>query len=274
MFLSIGLLYVIKNYFQEDLDLELSQRELEEWKAEITLREKTQPVVFTKKYYEPEIKTFHFDPNQISYEEIKSLGFSEKTASNWSRFLEANGTFRQKEDLLKIYGISRERVQELWPYISLKTPEKAIHEQTLVNVEIPKQLVTPVKIDINQASAEELKKVRGIGKVLSERIVKYRDKLGGYHTTDQLSEVYGLKPEVIDRMLESFVIEQSPNKVNINIDSVELLAKHPYINYNLARAIVNFRKHHGNFNSVDDLNSIAIMNDSLLTKIQPYIAFE
>ncbi len=268
LFLCSGLLYVYKIYLSNDINTELSLQELKEWKKEISLKKKKQAENVVSKPVKREFKKFQFDPNKISKEQIVSLGFSERVANNWTKFLSAKGRFKEKSDLLNIYGINKTRVKELESYIKIELREPPVLNEEFKKVEVIS------KLDINSASSEELKNVRGIGKVLSNRIIKYREKLGGFHSEDQLVEVYGLKEDVIENLLEQFEISKEVLKIRINTDSVKYLASHPYINYNLARAIVNYRHQHGNFNSEQDLSKIEILIDSTLFKIQPYITFE
>ena len=52
-------------------------------------------------------------------------------------------------------------------------------------------------IDLNTATADQLKQIYGVGEVLSQRIIRYRERLQGFATETQLSEVYVLSPEVV-----------------------------------------------------------------------------
>ena len=130
-----------------------------------------------------------------------------------------------------------------------------------------------INLKINSATVRELQKIRGIGPKLSNRIVKYRDLIGGFHSFDQLNEVYGLEPEVITELIRVSSISKETVKININeTDSINTLTRHPYINYNLAKSIINYRKVHGNFESLESVKEIKILNDSLFQKIAPYLS--
>ena len=52
-------------------------------------------------------------------------------------------------------------------------------------------------LDFNTATADQLKQIYGVGEVLSQRIICYRERLQGFATETQLSEVYVLSPEVV-----------------------------------------------------------------------------
>ncbi|MEO9474297.1 MAG: helix-hairpin-helix domain-containing protein [Cyclobacteriaceae bacterium] len=128
------------------------------------------------------------------------------------------------------------------------------------------------KLDLNRATATQLQKIKGIGPVLSERIVKYRDYLGGFASYDQIREVYGLKPEVVEKLSEITFVEGDIISIELNTDSIKLLAAHPYIDYKLARSIINYRKVHGNYTAPEELLSLKLMTDSLYQKLYPYIS--
>ena len=130
----------------------------------------------------------------------------------------------------------------------------------------------PAKIiDLNTASMEALQKVKGIGPAYSKRIVKYREKLGGFSSNQQLSEVYGLPEETINEMLKSFSVQTLPTPIDINADSVKVLARHPYISYDLAWVILNYRKQHGDISSFEDIQNIKALDNETLEKLKPYL---
>ncbi|MEP0984660.1 helix-hairpin-helix domain-containing protein [Ekhidna sp.] len=125
--------------------------------------------------------------------------------------------------------------------------------------------------DINTATAEELQEIYGIGPAFSDRIIKYRDLLGGFSDSTQLNEVYGLKPEIISNLLKSFQIQSPVNSINLNTDSIQHLARHPYVSYDLARVIINYRKEHGDFHNVNELLKIKAMDHATFMRLKPYL---
>lgn len=219
--------------------------------------------------------TFDFDPNLATVEELMSLGFREKIAHRINNYRTKGGRFKSADDLRKIYGISQGRIEELSSHIKISgipnKPEKTRND-SIKPVITKRSRPEASKININLASQEELVNVYGIGPVLSERILKYRNLLGGFHSWNQLSEVYGLRPEIIDKVKERFYIDEfTLIRIDLNQDSIKTLAKHPYISYSLAKVIVAFRNQHGDFQSVNDLNKIKIFNDSIFERVRPYL---
>ncbi len=64
-----------------------------------------------------------------------------------------------------------------------------------------------VRIEINRADTTEWKRLRGIGTVLSARIVKYRTKIGGFKSVEQLQKIYGLSEETYQSILPHLYME-------------------------------------------------------------------
>ena len=158
-------------------------------------------------------------------------------------------------------------------YQPLKSRRKSIRsypkEKTPRNREEKVNVITVV--DLNTASPTDLQKVRGIGPAFSERIIKYRNLLGGFSSNDQLTEVYGLSEETITKLLGQFEIQTKPSPIDINADSAKILARHPYISYDLAWTIINYRKQNGDITSLADFKKIKSVNEETLERLKPYL---
>ena len=214
-----------------------------------------------------------FDPNESTVEQMQAGGVPKYLAERITKYRAKGGRFKKPDDLKKMYGMTDSIFARVHSFVDIPTSDKKESwkkDTTSYKSNWPKQEV--VRFELNTATAEELQNVSGIGPVLSDRIVKYRDLLGGFHSTDQLKEVWGLKPEIIDKMLDQSDFEATVGQITVNTDSIKLLTKHPYINYNLARAIINYREVHGTYESLEDLMKIKVMDDSLYQKLSPYLS--
>lgn len=215
-------------------------------------------------------KLFVFDPNQVSKEELKNLGFKEFLANRIINYRTKGGKFVVKSDLLKIYGMDSLLYQKIFPFINL--PETSAKEKSFDRLP-SKEKPGFVKFDLNKADTSQLIRIYGIGPKLSSRIIAYRGKLGGFVSNSQLSEVYGLDSIVVKELVAKSFIEESfrPRQININSATEKELGAHPYIKYKLAKAIVAYRAQHGSFKSVDDLKKISILDENSFKKMVPYI---
>jgi DNA uptake protein ComE-like DNA-binding protein len=132
-----------------------------------------------------------------------------------------------------------------------------------------------VIIDINQASQEDLIKIYGIGEAISLRILKFKESLGGFVSMEQMKDVWGLSPEVIENLNSHFKVLTPPKvkKVDINNASIKELSQFPYFNYQLAKQIVTFRSMNGDFKNVDDLTKIKGLSIDKANIIALYLGF-
>ena len=123
-------------------------------------------------------------------------------------------------------------------------------------------------------TADELKKVYGIGDKLSARIVKFRDRLGGFLVNEQLYDVYGLEPAVADRVLQRFQVQEPPQiqPVDINTASKQELVSLIYIDYDLADAILAYRQKNGRIESFDELGAIQGFPKEKIDRIRLYLS--
>lgn len=223
----------------------------------------------------PPAARFKFDPNSASAETLAQLGFSKAVADRVVSYRSKGGKFRAKEDLLKIYGIDSSLIQRLYPYITIPKPVLA-HIEKSKSIE-GKESVRPFlhAFDLNTARVDQLVAVQGIGPVLAERIVKYRDRLGGFVSVSQLHEVYGLDSVVIDRLvIPAYLKDSRIRTISLNAATERDLEQHPYISKAVAKAIVSYRFQHGSFRSVHELRKIQLINEQLIDKILPYLTVE
>ena len=125
---------------------------------------------------------------------------------------------------------------------------------------------------MNTADTNQWKSLKGIGSKRANRIVKYRRLLGGFVSKNQLLEIYGLNDSLVEEIKPKLMLDSLKlNKININDASKKELATHPYISWNLANAIVNFRAQHGVYHSIEKIKEIHLVNDKIYLKIAPYL---
>ena len=137
----------------------------------------------------------------------------------------------------------------------------------------PKRFTRKVtKFDLATADTTKLKKIYGIGSTLSARIVKFRDRLGGFHSMEQVKEVYGLKPEVAERLIKaSYLGTKKVQQLPINQLDAQGLGKHPYVSYKLAKVLYYYREQHGPYRLPKDLDGIRMLSPEDRKRLIPYI---
>lgn len=234
------------------------------------------------------ITLFHFDPNELDEAGWKNLGVPEKTIRTILNYRTKGGHFSDADDLLRIYGFDTAKYEQLFPYIriadvnvmnplkkSVYTPVGKTTDKPVYYEQKKKPHREQQKIELNSADSALLVTVKGIGPVLSKRILKYRSKLGGYVHIEQLLEVYGMDSLWFESIKPAlFVDAASAIKIPINTIPQSELEKHPYFRNNAAMKICNYRQQHGAFSSMDDLKKIYTLDEALIGKMEPYLRFE
>ncbi len=115
----------------------------------------------------------------------------------------------------------------------------------------------------------------GIGPTFASRIVRYRERLGGFVAKEQLLEVYGFTPELFGRIAPYLTVDADDVR-RFSLDTIGLkqLVKHPYIEYYQARDLIRLRDRGQHFRSEDDLRAVPSMTDSSLQRLLPYLVFD
>ncbi|WNB17813.1 helix-hairpin-helix domain-containing protein [Marivirga arenosa] len=241
--------------------------------------------IVKQKEEENNFKTFNL--NTSTADEIVEAGLPNYLAERIVNYRGKVAPFSEKTDLLKIYGIDSAYYLRLSSFIKVTKSENSISEFNISeNIEIKsstygkanfkdkREIIKP--FDINKADASQLQKIYGIGPSYSERIIKYRNLLGGFSSLNQLKEVYGLKKESIDSIKAYSFVENNSQlkKYPINLISADSLVKHPYIRYKDANLLINYRNQHGYYTSENDLYKIIALDSSWIKKVIPYLSFQ
>lgn len=207
---------------------------------------------------------YSFDPNTISTEELQMLGFSEKQAKSVVKFRQSGARFKQKSDFAKCYAVSASMFKRLEPYTLItETPfsEKVAEKNR-------KRLEEASIFELNTATALQLEELPGIGIKTAERIVRYRDALGGFVNISQLKEVYGLDSLDIRTIEHRLQVNVTLIRyINLNDDSL----RHPYLPWKVTRLIREYRRQHGDFKNHSDILNVALLNGDIYRKIAPYL---
>ena len=129
-----------------------------------------------------------------------------------------------------------------------------------------------ILIDVNLCSADDLIQLPGIGPVLSQRIIKYRRLLGGYVSTGQLREVYGLDSSVFENIEERLTLSfDSVTPLLLDSSSFSELARHPYLGSEAAGLIIKYRSLMGRPVTLGELVSQRALNPQQASRIAPYV---
>ncbi|WP_241731919.1 ComEA family DNA-binding protein [Croceivirga lutea] len=216
-------------------------------------------------------KTYPFNPNYISDYKGYTLGLSVEQIDRLHQF-RAKGEFVNSAlEFQKVTKVSDSLLAILEPSFKFpdwvnSKPNKTFHKRSNSgNLEIK---------DLNTVSKEELVQIKGIGEVLSTRIIKFRTKLGGFLIEEQLNDVYGLTPEVVKEIQRNYKILNVPDikKFNLNTATVNQLSSIVYINRQIAEKIVSKRLALGLYKSIDELKEIPNFPADKIDRIALYLS--
>lgn len=151
---------------------------------------------------------------------------------------------------------------------------RRIHRDSGRESVVRRQFKYPVgtRIDLNAADTTELKKIPGIGSYFAMSIVRYRDRLGGYVSTDQLFEVDDRLPSDIDSwffVTDTFHVRKLP----VNSATLSELRAHPYMNFYKAREIIEYRRQNGDIRNPPQMSLFEEFSAEDMARLEPYLDF-
>lgn len=225
-------------------------------------------------------KMYPFNPNFITDYKGYKLGMSVAEIDRLHAFREGNKYVNSEKEFQAVTGVSDSLLKVISPYFKFpdwvnnkQTPKFVASSNTKPDYFSKKEKV--VVKDINQATQDDLMKIYGVGEAISIRILKFKESLGGFVSMEQMKDVWGLSPEVVERLKAGFKVGALSDikKIDINNASVNELAQFPYFKYKLAREIVIYRSMNGDIKNASDLTKIKGMSIENATIIALYLDF-
>jgi len=190
--------------------------------------------------------------NTAQASELKSIGFNQNVAHRLVAYRKKAGPFYTHRDLLNIFDIDTQFVEEILPVLFIDTARLPY-------------------LDVNYASKEEWESLPGIGPVYAERIMKFRDALGGFIDKGQLKEVYGLPEATWLRISPRVKLRANKiQKLKVNAADMEDFARHPYIDWSLAKRLYRYKEQHYPIKNLDGMHGL---DEEKLEKLLPYFDF-
>ncbi len=223
-------------------------------------------------------RLFPFDPNRIGPAGLKELGLDSLLAAQWLQYREAGGRFYEKDDLLKLYRMSKELYLRLEPYIRIG----AQHKQRSGYPRQPRQARI---IDINNADSLDWLALPGIGPVYTHRILAYRRQSGIFSSIDELKKVYGMDSQRMEQLrpylslhdslkekasrikVQKEVKESEPEFIELNTVDSATLTRFKGIGPYFARQIIRYREALGGFYKKEQLYEITRLDTAVAGRL-------
>ena len=217
-------------------------------------------------------KMYSFNPNFITDYKGYTLGMKVEEIDRLLRFRESGKWINSAEDFQQVTGVSDSLLTVIAPYFKFpvwlnkpKTKYQPFQKET----ESPGS-----KSDLNNASFEELMKLEELDQVMARRILDYRRKLGGFLDDRQLYDVYGISKEQVKQLQSRYTVLSKPEikRIDVNKANASDLSTVPFITFDIAREIVNYRTLHDGISDLDELLKIDGITTYKLDRIKLYLS--
>jgi DNA uptake protein ComE-like DNA-binding protein len=260
-------------FFVDFSSLSKTSPEKEQW---LSLQSQIDSMKKEKLDYVPKI--YPFNPNFITDYKGYKLGMSVAEIDRLLAFRKENKYVNSPKEFQSVTKVSDSLLNAISPYF--KFPDWVNNKkQFAAYKKYPNSAFAKkekmVIIDINQATQEDLIKIYGIGEAISIRILKFKESLGGFVSMEQMNDVWGLSPEVIENLNTHFKISATPTvkKIDINNASIKELSLFPYFKYPISKNIVTFRSMNGDIKNIEDLTKIKGLSIEKAKIIALYLNF-
>ena len=221
-------------------------------------------------------KSYPFNPNFLTDYKAYTFGMSPQSYDRFKAFRTQNKWVNSKKEFQQVTGISDSLLNVMSPYF--KFPDWVTHPKPKYRSKsrLYSKIAEEEKQDLNTATVEMLQSVPGIGTYFSKRIVQLRNKLGGFFAIEELHSVWGLKPDVIEKVGYQFAVK-TPRpmvKLDINTSSASDLATLPGISFELGKDIWEFVRVRDGIDSLEELAKIEQLSEGQLQLIRLYLFVE
>lgn len=222
---------------------------------------------------------FEFDPNTADSTQLLRLGLAPWQVRSIYKYRAKGGVYRRPSDFARLYGLTAGQYRALEPYIRISAdyrPASEVYASGNDALTFRDTLRYPVKIKpgehvaLNTADTAALKTVPGIGSAFARAIVRYRDRLGGFYSVEQLREIDGFP----DEALTYFEVRgEALRKINVNKLTLSQLRRHPYIGFWQAKTITDHRRTHGPLRSFGELGMYKDFPQAAIDRLRHYVEF-
>jgi len=223
------------------------------------------------------IHTFPFNPNFLTDYRGYTLGMTIEEIDRLHAFRAEDKWVNSAADFQKVTGVHATIMEKISRYF--RFPDWVTNSRPEVTARTASTLdesLTLNKQDLNSASVDDLVQVKGIGETLANRIINYRNRIGGFIDDIQLKDIFGLSFEARAEVQKHFTVKNAPKIeiLNLNTASVLQLSEVPYFNYELAREIVNHRLLHEGITGFEELAKIKDFPSEKIDRIRLYLTLE
>ncbi len=225
-------------------------------------------------------KVYPYNPNFITDFKGYKLGMTTAQIDKLFAFRKLGKFANSPKEFQAVTGISDSLLNAMSPnfkfpdWVNKKSESNYQDYKNSNYSKFPEKEKLIVK-DINLATKEDLMKISGIGDAISDRILGQKLNFKAFVSMDQMNEIYGLLPDIIQKLNVNFQVINQPNieKIDINNLSIKELTKFPYFKYQIAKNIVIYRSMNGEIKNIAELSEIKDFPVDKIKIIALYLQF-
>lgn len=228
------------------------------------------------KYRRPpaqKVETFPFDPNVADSATLLRLGLRPFQVHNLLQYRRHGGVWRSVAHFGRLYGLDSATFHRLSPYVRIAPEVQAVRREAVEEPRriYPEKYAPGTKVDANAADTTMFMGIPGIGSYYAGKIVRYRERLGGFVRVEQLSEIEGLPADIT-----TWCSVEGPcnvRRIDVNQADFKTLVRHPYLDYEQVKEIVNYRDGFGPLRAWRDIMLSPHFANADTLRLLPYFFF-
>ncbi len=207
---------------------------------------------------------FVFDPNTVTYEELRKLGFDKRTAAGIVKYRIKGKVFEIPEDFAVCYGVTDSAYARLKPYIIIGEAYRARPSEKARPAVYPGREVSRLDtFNPNRLDAGGFRRL-GFSVRQAEAIIKYRTLRDSFRSADELAECYVVSPEMFEKLRPYIAIpspESGPQFVELNTADSAALVSVIGIGPRSASDILAYREKLGGYYSAGQLAELKVITE-------------
>ena len=221
---------------------------------------------------------FNFDPNTVTFDELRLLGFDKRTAVGIVKYRTAGKVFGIVEDFALCYGVTDSMFARVRPYIKIgdkfATKPKSKTIDSLREERKPRFSPRPFeKFAIDTVGVEYLRLI-GFSTRQAEALIEYRNRGKGIFSMNELRDCYAVSEEMADSLAHFVILSvRDPYEGLVEINSADsaTLRQVRGIGEKTVVAVMQYRKLLGGFVRKEQLSEIKCITKENFERISEQI---
>ncbi len=191
--------------------------------------------------------TFYINPNTVSVDTIRLFGLTSYTVDDWMEKRNEGYVFKNEIDLLRIKGLTKKQFFQLEKHLTFsglkreyshKKYPSTKNENEVVSIQTKAEVLP--QFELNEITSDQLAQLH-IRSFIAERLLKFRDKLGGFVNENQLKDIYGISSSELKILQNQTLNKDKIRFIDVRKGTFKEILKHPYLEFEHVKVIVKYR---------------------------------